>query len=81
MPNTATGRCQLRVSVGERRLADEKAHARHRERQAQQGDRGRYGEHGDGVLYTRRGTKLHQDPGATPRTITEAGYRSITVEK
>ena len=71
-----------RVGVGERGLSPEKAHARHGERQAQQGDRSRYGEHGDGVLYTRHGTKLHQDPpigwGDPPRTIAEAGYRTIT---
>ena len=51
-----------RVSVGERRLGPEKAHARHGERQAQQGDRGRYSEHGDGILYTWHGTKLHRTP-------------------
>ena len=55
-------RWSARVSVGERRLGPEKAHARHGERQAQQGDRGRYSEHGDGILYTRHGTKLHKGP-------------------
>ena len=49
-----------RVGVGKRRLVHEKAHARHSERQAQHGDRSRYGEHGDGILYTRHDTKLHQ---------------------
>ena len=70
-----------RVSGGERRLSAKKAHARHRERQAQHGDRSRYSEHGNGILYTWHGTKLHKDPrlaGATPRTITQTGYRTIT---
>ena len=58
-PNSRQRAGSARVGVGERRLGPEKAHSRHGERQAQQGDRSRYGEHGDGVLYTRHGTKLH----------------------
>ena len=39
---TATGR-SARVGVGERRLGRERAHARHGEREAQHGNRSRYG--------------------------------------
>ena len=46
IPNSQRLYGSARVDVGERRLGPEKAHARHGERQAQQGDRGRYSEHG-----------------------------------